>query len=338
MKRDLLKEEKARIKKLVDLARAKDPRVTKYEREETERIERIKEEKRMEKQRRKEEEERRKNEIVEEARKKQLKEQEEIRRKEEEIKAIKLAKKTRLDDLKNLISQKVNLPEYGPTFIDFFFDGVTEEEQCRILEVLKEDHDQETMRELFKEFVAEIKERQSPQKKTVPIPTKEKKMATLNKWTEDEIAALTKGVLKYPAGMGSRWEKITALIGGSKTIHEVTAMAKELAIKNVRGEKNIMSTMDEVMKEKTGAKQSEPSKKIEESQTGPVIKESGQPPSVEWSQPQQKALEAAMKQFPASMEKKERWTKIAEAIPGKTAKECIERVKEIKEKLAKKPT
>lgn len=338
MKRDLLKAEKARIKKLVDLAKVKDPRILKHEAEEKEKQEKAKEEKRLEKVRRREEEERKKNEYLEEARQKQMKEQEEARRKDEEIKAIKLAKKSRLDEIKSLVSQKVNLPEYGSTFIDFFFDGVTEDEQIRILETLREDLDMETMRETFKEFVAEVKDRQSPQKKTAPAPVKEKKMASLNKWTEEEIALLTKGILKYPAGMGSRWEKITDLIGDTKNIHEVTAMAKELSIKNVRGEKNIKSTMEEVLKEKSGVKTAEPAKKPEPTQPEESAKDQPASPAPgEWNQNQQKALEAAMKQFPASMDKKERWTKISEAIPGKTPKDCIDRVKEIKEKLSKKP-
>jgi DnaJ family protein C protein 2 len=140
--------------------------------------------------------------------------------------------------------------------------------------------------------------------------------------------------------MGSRWEKIARdMIGGSKTIHEVTAMAKELSIKNVRGEKNILSTMEQVMSEKTGAKPAEPAKKPEPQLSPAASKEQPASPSpIEWSQAQQKALEAAMKQYPATMDKKERWVKISEAIPGKTPKDCIERVKEIKEKLAKKPS
>lgn len=332
MKKDLLKDEKNRIKKMVDLARSIDPRIKKHEKEEQERFERQKEEKRLEKQRRKDEENRRKEEAMEAERQKRLKEEEEIRRKEEEIKAIKMAKKNRLDEIKLLLTDKVCLPEYGPTFVDFFFDGVLEEEQNSILETLREDFDQETMREKFKDFVNDVKQRQNPQKKVAPVPAKENKKVLLNKWTEEEIALLTKGVLKYPAGMGSRWEKITDMIGGTKTIHEVTAMAKELSIKNVRGEKNIMNTMEDLMKEKTASKEMPADSKLASADT----KAGSGPALEEWSQAQQKALEVAMKQFPATMDKKERWTKIAEAIPGKTAKQCIDRVKEIKEKLSKK--
>jgi hypothetical protein len=49
-----------------------------------------------------------------------------------------------------------------------------------------------------------------------------------------------------------------------------------------------------------------------------------------WSQEQQQALEKALKEFPATMDTQERWTKIAEKVPGKTKKQCVERFKELR--------
>lgn len=332
MKKDLLKKEKARIKKLVDLAKSKDPRIVKHEKEERERVERQREEKRLEKVRRREEEIKRKADIEEAERLKKQAELDAIRKREEEVKAVKMAKKDRLDQIKALVGKKVDLPEYGRTFLDFFFDGVFEEEQNAILKILNEQDDTDILRQKFRDFVAAVKERQSPQKKAATFTPKDNKKALLDKWSDDEIALLTKGILKFPAGTGGRWDKIAALIGGTKNIHEVTEMAKELSIKNVRGEKNIISTMENVIKEKANIAEN-PTPKPQMTISG----QEGTPvQAVEWSQPQQRALEQAMKQYPASMDKKERWTKIAEAIPGKTPKQCLDRVKEIKEKLAKK--
>jgi len=48
----------------------------------------------------------------------------------------------------------------------------------------------------------------------------------------------------------------------------------------------------------------------------------------EWSEEQQRALEAALKQFPASVGA-DRWERIAEVVPGKTKGECVRRYKEI---------
>lgn len=44
----------------------------------------------------------------------------------------------------------------------------------------------------------------------------------------------------------------------------------------------------------------------------------------------------AMVTYPASMDKNERWKKIAEVIPGKTKSDCIKRVKWIREQMLKK--
>ena len=57
----------------------------------------------------------------------------------------------------------------------------------------------------------------------------------------------------------------------------------------------------------------------------------------EWTTEQQRALEAAMAEFKAApMEPKEKWKAIADKVPGRTDKECIKRVKEIKALLAAK--
>ena len=57
----------------------------------------------------------------------------------------------------------------------------------------------------------------------------------------------------------------------------------------------------------------------------------------EWTHEQQQALEAAMKHHKSStLEAKEKWKAIAEMVPGKSDKECIKRLKEIKAMLASK--
>ena len=52
-----------------------------------------------------------------------------------------------------------------------------------------------------------------------------------------------------------------------------------------------------------------------------------------WTAAQQTALEKALRDFPASMEKNERWKAIAGAVPGKSKKECIARFKEVRERV-----
>ena len=54
-----------------------------------------------------------------------------------------------------------------------------------------------------------------------------------------------------------------------------------------------------------------------------------------WSQDQQKQLELALREFPASMEAQERWTKIAEKVGGKTKKQCVDRFKVLRDAIKK---
>src|SRR3990167_10627141 len=136
LKKELLKEEKNRIKKLVDLAKANDPRIKKYEKEEAEKKAKLLEEKKLEKQRKIEEKERARAEAAEQARLKAEQEAEEIRKKEEQIKAAKNAKKAKLEEIKTLCVKRVGLPEYGVTFWDFFYSGLQETEVTNILEIL----------------------------------------------------------------------------------------------------------------------------------------------------------------------------------------------------------
>eukprot|EP00961_Rhodomonas_salina_P191199 2579592-Rhodomonas_salina.2 len=55
--------------------------------------------------------------------------------------------------------------------------------------------------------------------------------------------------------------------------------------------------------------------------------------SAVWSVEQQKCLEAALKEFPASIEAGERWKLISSKVPEKSKKECVARFKELKSKL-----
>lgn len=55
--------------------------------------------------------------------------------------------------------------------------------------------------------------------------------------------------------------------------------------------------------------------------------------SADWTADQQAALERALAKYPGSMPANERWTKIAEDVPGRTKKECVARFKWIREKV-----
>lgn len=51
---------------------------------------------------------------------------------------------------------------------------------------------------------------------------------------------------------------------------------------------------------------------------------------------QQNKLQLALKKYPNSLPVQERWAKIAEDVPGKSMKECVQRFKDIRKKMANK--
>ena len=52
-----------------------------------------------------------------------------------------------------------------------------------------------------------------------------------------------------------------------------------------------------------------------------------------WTAKEQTALEAGLQTFPSSMDKKERWAKISQAVGTRTRKQCVARYKHLKEKV-----
>lgn len=52
-----------------------------------------------------------------------------------------------------------------------------------------------------------------------------------------------------------------------------------------------------------------------------------------WSSEDQKLFEEALRTFPASLDKAERWTKVSAAVPGKTKKQCVARFKFLREQV-----
>ena len=55
-----------------------------------------------------------------------------------------------------------------------------------------------------------------------------------------------------------------------------------------------------------------------------------------WSQEQQLRFEAALLEYPSSMDKWERWCKVAAAVGDKTKNQCIMRYRYLKEYIIKK--
>ncbi len=137
-------------------------------------------------------------------------------------------------------------------------------------------------------------------------------------WTDDDLVELTRLTKKYPGGTVDRWEIIAEAMG--RNVSEVTFMAYKLKdnIYQTPGETDKL--MDNINKEIN--------KKIKTKSTDNSASEKN------WTQEQQKALEAAIQKYPKKGNE-DRWVKIANSVPGKTKEECQARYKYLVELVKK---
>lgn len=174
-------------------------------------------------------------------------------------------------------------------------------------------------------------------------------------WTEDELSLLTKAANKFPGGVPDRWQRMAEFINHfaqpshARTADEITAKVKanrqqleKIKAKQIAdslGTKHAGKPGGGPPKDKPAAAPQEPpprppSSNAAEATAGSTPFTAAPAASAasavvsEWSAEQQKALEQALKQFPASVGA-ERWERIAENVPGKTKGECVKRYKEI---------
>ena len=62
-------------------------------------------------------------------------------------------------------------------------------------------------------------------------------------------------------------------------------------------------------------------------------KNKDKPEEMHWSQSQQKQLESGLKKYPKTMNKRERWAKIAEGVEGKNLQQTVRRYKFLVQQL-----
>ncbi|CAH0722009.1 unnamed protein product, partial [Brenthis ino] len=134
-------------------------------------------------------------------------------------------------------------------------------------------------------------------------------------WTDDDLAELVRLVKKYPPGAAERWERIAEAM--ARSVPEVTHMAAKL-------KENCYKVPGQDQVEEAAP---EPPKKVK-------TRKSEETSGGNWSQPQQRALEAALAKYPKGAHS-DRWQKIANNVPGKTKEECMQRCKYLSEMLKK---
>lgn len=343
LKKEMFKNERIRINRLVNFAIDFDPRMI----AERERIENEKEARKQEvlkwKREKREKKEREEREAIERV---ENKKKQEAQAKIDKERAAILAKegqkqiRVRFKEvfLANIKDQKMD---------SFYADEVVRklrpDELSKILSLFEEKKisNPEEFKTYLKGIFEDRKSAIKLKKKQKQKEEKAKKLSKQREWTEDESRMLVKGVLKYPAGTHHRWTRITQFVGGRFSESEVADYARRL--KNVKTQiknknhvhiykVNQKKSISKKIKVNGGkAKQKGVKNGTGGGSSGGDL-ENGEGEDM-WSQKQQKQLEKALKTHPGSLPVKERWQKIADDVEGKDMKECVQRFKGIRKKI-----
>lgn len=167
-----------------------------------------------------------------------------------------------------------------------------------------------------------------------------------NPWTKEELSALAKAVKKYPPGGSSRWDQICLFVNNlcrqaePRTKEECIEQYNQVARGNRSG---CCSDASTAFAKSAGTSSTAPRGSSVSSgattattSTGSETNANneGNTTSDTWTPAQDQQLQDALAQFPASMDKNERWSSIAATV-GKSKKQCVARFKAIREALKK---
>ncbi|XP_050352618.1 dnaJ homolog subfamily C member 2 [Nymphalis io] len=358
----LKKEEMARIRSLVDLAYANDPRIQRFKQEDKDKKLAAKRARQDAIQAKKAEEER----IMKEA---QI-----AKQKAEE------AERARLDAARaerELI--KKNLRKERKTFRDlckannYYAENDDEsvshmaavEKICEMLKIVElQDLTKDlevTGREAFLNAVKESEDKLEAERRAL-FETKKaeeqkiKKNAALKaplEWSVDSTQLLIKAVNLFPAGTNQRWDVVANFLNQHGTFtddrrfnaKEVLNKAKDLqssdfsksSLKKAANEE----AFDQFEKDKKKVVNVVNDNSISKNDTSKLVNGTARPringdikekeakDEKPWTKTEQELLEQAIKTFPVSTP--ERWDKIADCIPNRSKKDCMKRYKELVE-------
>lgn len=318
MKSSMVKEEKARLAKLVNLAYKNDPRIIMEEEKIKAEKEKLRQERLVQRQKEKEEEEERVRQMKKQY-EENLKKQQEMLVKERE----------------NLINTIISLAgELGITLSRDDVFQISLNAKIDSLKAILNEVQNKT------DKAQKISTYKSMTKSYYSVKYADDDNATIsasNIWKREEINALQKAFKKFPAGTKERWEKIAEIVK-TKSSNQIIQMAHFLTTNpGIKLDTDI--DLNQLLNKKT-EKKVEPVKPQTESNTtnnlSTNISTSSTTQEDVWSEDQQKALEAALKKFPSSLPANERWTNIGNEVPGKTKKQCVDRYKYLSSLIKKK--
>jgi DnaJ family protein C protein 2 len=340
------KAETARIRTLVDNAYACDPRIPKFKAEERERKNAKK----------KAAEEAKRAKVVEEERvRKETEERERVLKEQEDREAAEkkeVEKKAKANLKKNMRKEKKAVEQYLES-VDFFSangkqkleyleefynrcDKFTYEEMRDLRKGLLETEDIEMQRDLFLKSINKEVETDEQSHATLQVlKSKLQENQAPRPWPEADAQLLAKAFNLYPAGTQHRWETVCDYIKQHST-SGIERKPKDILVK-VKEMQKVDPSLKTYMCKSINAKAFAPIENtfVEELVNGkePVVNGNSNVESA-WTADEQKMLEQALKNFPASTA--DRWDRISEQVSTRSKKECMKRYKELVELIRSK--
>jgi len=152
------------------------------------------------------------------------------------------------------------------------------------------------------------------------------------KWTADEIEILVKALRIYPAGVQNRWLVVQEYLkrsGGNpnRTVQDLMQKAKHIASGKKEVEETTLSLDHIALNSHKQAGMLETQAKLNQltlSEREPDIPTT----TTTWTVDEQRIFEQALRTYPATLGAS-RWDQIAECLPNRSKKECLERYKEL---------
>ncbi|KAM5173066.1 dnaJ homolog subfamily C member 2 [Mantella aurantiaca] len=343
------KEEMNRIRTLVDNAYSGDPRIKKFKEEEKARKEAEKKAKVDARRREQEEKEKQRQAELEVIRLAKEKEDEEARqqalivKKEKEIqkKAIKKERQRLRTSCKNWSyfsdneSDSVKMMEEVEKLCDRLELASLQSLNETLTGISREDGKTAVEKQIA-EVNAQIKREKEQEEARMRQSTKSADQSGSGggggskSWSEDDLQLLIKAVNLFPAGTNARWEVIAnymnlhSVSGIKRTAKDVINKAKSLQKLDPQQKDDInKKAFDKFKKEHKGVPPTVDNAVPSERFEGPSAD------SVPWTTEEQKLLEQALKTYPVNTP--ERWERIADAVPGRSKKDCMKRYKELVE-------
>jgi DnaJ family protein C protein 2 len=155
-------------------------------------------------------------------------------------------------------------------------------------------------------------------------------------FTKEELSALAKGVKKFPPGGANRWDAIANYINNlcrpedPRTKEECIETFNQIN-KSAKAQRNgavVGGGSNSVL-----LKPSETPTTTTPPATAPADSTNTSTAAIDtggWTAEEDQQLQNGLAKYPATMDKNERWTKIATEVPGKSKKDCVQRFKEIR--------